>query len=78
MTQQTKNTTSFFTMKKLIITTLILLVVFSISGFVIVNRTKTQIKELFQMNRERQEENYYMAEFEFKMLGIAYYLDKGQ
>jgi len=42
-----------------------------------VNRTKNQVKELFQMNKERQEQGYYMAEFEFKMLGIAYDLDKG-
>jgi hypothetical protein len=30
------------------------------------------------MNKELQEEGYYMAEFEFKMLGIANYLDKGR
>jgi hypothetical protein len=42
-----------------------------------VNRTKTQISDLFRLNKELQEEGYYMAEFEFKMLGIAYYLDKG-
>jgi len=24
------------------------------------------------------EEGYYMGEFEWKMLGLAYYLDKGQ
>lgn len=29
------------------------------------------------MNKELQEENYYMAEFEFKMLGLSYLLDKG-
>lgn len=77
MTQQPKNTKSFFTKKKLILTTLVLLVVLSVSGIVIANRTKTQINELFKMNKELQEQNYYMAEFEFKMLGIAYYLDKG-
>jgi len=37
-----------------------------------VNRTKMQMKELFHMNKKLQEEGYYMAEFEFKMLGIAY------
>jgi len=30
------------------------------------------------MNKVLQEEGYYMAEFEFKMMGIVYYLDKGQ
>ena len=36
------------------------------------------VPELFRLNKECQEEGYYMAEFEFKMLGLAYYLDKGQ
>ena len=42
-----------------------------------VNRTKTQVKELFIMNKELQVQNYYMAEFEFKMLGLSYLLDRG-
>ena len=33
---------------------------------------------LFKLNKECQEEGYYMAEFEFKMLGFAYQLDKGR
>lgn len=77
MTQKTKKMSSFFTKKKLILTTLVILLILSISGIVIANRTKNQIKELFKMNKELQEQNYYMADFEFKMLGIAYYLDKG-
>lgn len=40
-------------------------------------RTKEQVKEMFRLNKELQEENYYMAEFEFKMLGLSYLLDKG-
>ena len=36
------------------------------------------IPDLFRLNKECQEEGYYMGEFEFKMLGFAYYLDKGQ
>jgi hypothetical protein len=32
---------------------------------------------LFKLNKKCQEEGYYMAEFEFKMLGFAYELDKG-
>jgi len=36
------------------------------------------IPDLFRLNKECQEEGYYMAEFEFKMLGFAYDLDKGQ
>ena len=47
------------------------------SAFVIKNRVQGQVKELFKMNKKLQEEGYYMAEFEFHMLGTAYYLDKG-
>ena len=36
------------------------------------------VPALFKLNRECQEEGYYMAEFEFKMLGFAYQLDKGR
>ena len=46
-------------------------------GVVKAMQTKSLVKELFKLNKQRQEENYYMAEFEFKMLGISYHLDKG-
>lgn len=50
-----------------------------VGGFLtyMVFRTKSQVQELFLLNKLRQEEGYYMAEFEFKMLGITYLLDKG-
>jgi hypothetical protein len=35
------------------------------------------IPEMFRLNKQLQEEGYYMAEFEFKMLGTVYYLDRG-
>lgn len=54
-----------------------LLTVTVITGFILINRVRTQVKELFRMNKTLQEEGYYMADFEFKMLGFAYYLDKG-
>jgi hypothetical protein len=38
----------------------------------------SRIPYLFRLNKACQEEGYYMGEFEFKMLGLAYYLDKGQ
>ncbi|MDQ1297067.1 MAG: hypothetical protein QG611_1046 [Bacteroidota bacterium] len=66
-------------LKKIIfLTAIILVILISVTGFVIKNRIQTQVKELFKMNKELQEENYYMAEFEFKMLGMSYYLGKGQ
>ena len=65
-------------LKKTIIFSLILvLLTFSITGLFLKNRIKTRATELFRMNRILQEEGYYMAEFEFKMMGIVYYLDKG-
>ncbi|MBD3276170.1 MAG: hypothetical protein GF372_12715, partial [Candidatus Marinimicrobia bacterium] len=38
---------------------------------------KTKVKELFLLNRELQQEGYYMADFEFRMLGFSYLLDTG-
>ncbi len=40
-------------------------------------RVKSQVKDLFKLNKTLQEEGYYMAEFEFRMVGMGYYLDKG-
>lgn len=36
------------------------------------------VPDLFRQNRACQQEGYYMAEYEFKMLGFAYQLDRGQ
>ena len=36
------------------------------------------VPQMFQLNQQRQQERYYMAEFEFKMLGLIYYLDHDQ
>ena len=63
--------------KVILLSLVILLVVFIISGLFIKNRVQSQAKELFTMNKVLQQEGYYMAEFEFKMLGFLYDLDKG-
>ncbi len=63
--------------KKTMSAVLIIFLVLFISVFFTVFQIKTETKDLFRMNKELQEEGYYMAEFEFKMLGIAYWLDKG-
>ena len=68
---------TFFSKKHFILTTLGLFVVLCIVIAGTVYRTKTQMQELFKLNKELQEQNYYMADFEFKALGIAYLLDKG-
>lgn len=49
-----------------------------ITGFgLYVYRSVASVPEMFKLNGELQAQGYYMAEFEYKMLGIAYYLDKG-
>lgn len=40
--------------------------------------TSFLVTDLFRLNRECQQEGYYMADFEFKMLGFAYLLDRGR
>jgi hypothetical protein len=75
MATRTKN--RFVSRKKIIIFISSLLVIFGVFAYFKVTTFKNSVKELFRMNKERQEQNYYMAEFEFKMLGIAYHLDKG-
>jgi len=55
----------------------ILLASLILTGIVISLNVKSKVKELFKMNKSLQEEGYYMADFEFKMVGFAYYLDKG-
>ncbi|TAL36692.1 MAG: hypothetical protein EPN93_07655 [Spirochaetes bacterium] len=45
---------------------------------VIVYVSIPSIPGMFRLNKQLQEEGYYMAEFEFKMLGLAYYIDKGE
>jgi hypothetical protein len=61
----------------LILVSILIIAAVAITGFSIKNRVQTQVKELFIMNKQLQEEGYYMAEFEFQMLGFAYFLDKG-
>ena len=48
-----------------------------LTGTMIFLQVKTQVKDLFKMNKALQEDGYYMADFEFKLLGFEYYLDKG-
>ena len=68
--------------RNVIITISIILAVFIISsGLYLYQKiisSKNMVEELFQMNSDRRAEGFYMAEFEMKMVGILYYLDKGQ
>jgi hypothetical protein len=65
-------------LKKVVLLSIAVFITLSILGGFVVLRVKSQVKDLFRMNKVLQEEGYYMAEFEFKMMGIVYYLDKGQ
>lgn len=61
-----------------ILVILMLMLALGISVVVSVFHVRSQITDLFRMNKELQEEGYYMADFEFKMMGMAYWLDHGQ
>ena len=63
--------------KKIILAISVFLIIVTASGFFTMNHTKNQIRDLFRMNKQLQEEGYYMGDFEFKMMGIVYWLDKG-
>ncbi len=63
--------------KTISLAVIVILTFILVGGYILKNRIQTQVKELFRLNKILQEEGYYMAEFEFKMLGIVYYLDKG-
>lgn len=60
--------------KRLIV---IVMAIFMIVSVICVHRSVMLISEMFRLNGKLQSEGYYMGEFEFKMLGCAYYLDKG-
>ena len=64
--------------KNFIIAVVSLIVIFV--AFVVFRsvQLKTQVRELFELNKQLQKEGYYMADFEFRMLGFSYLLDKGE
>ncbi|GBF34227.1 hypothetical protein DCCM_3339 [Desulfocucumis palustris] len=63
--------------KKTILIVSIFILALIISLFFTVLHVQSQITDLFRLNKELQEEGYYMADFEFKMMGMAYWLDHG-
>ena len=65
--------------KHLIIVVSIIVIFFLIgSSIAVKNSFKKKIMEIFRLNEDLKSEDYYLAEFEFKMVGCAYYLDRGQ
>ncbi|WP_425800896.1 hypothetical protein ACHOLT_11930 [Desulfitobacterium sp. Sab5] len=66
-------------MKKKYLVIVLMFVVFLLLGAgVIVYKGFKLVPEMFRLNDHLKSEGYYMSEFEWKMLGNAYYLDKGQ
>ncbi len=65
------------TKMRVLLLVLLIILALGLGVFAQVNKVKSRIKVMFKMNRTLQEQNYYMADFEFKLLGIAYLLDKG-
>lgn len=65
--------------KRIILAVTIILLASAILSVTIISlNVKTEVKELFRLNKTLQEEGYYMAEFEFQMVGFSYYLGKGR
>lgn len=63
-------------MKKIFIA-LAFITVFIFTGYTVKSYAIPSVPKMFKMNKQLQEEGYYMAEFEYKMLGIVYNLDHG-
>lgn len=62
---------------KIIIVISVFAVMFIMGAGLYVYRSIASVSEMFRLNGELQTQGYYMGEFEFKMLGISYYLDNG-
>jgi hypothetical protein len=60
----------------LICAVFVIAVILLIGKGIYVYRSIASVPEIFRLNGKLKSEGYYMAEFEFKMLGCAYYLDK--
>lgn len=59
-------------------TTLCLAITTALLALGLWTRSFALVPDLFRLNKKCQQEGYYMAEFEFRMLGFAYLLDKGE
>jgi hypothetical protein len=65
--------------KRIILAAVVILLASVIISVTMISlKVRTKVKEMFKLNRTLQEEGYYMADFEFKMLGCGYYMGKGQ
>ena len=67
-----------FTRKRILIVILVLAAGIGLAAFYLAFQVKTQMRAMFKLNKQLQEQNYYLADFERKMLGAAYLIDKGR
>jgi hypothetical protein len=63
------------TKKKIILSAVIAVMLIAA---VIIKNNFVSVSGLFKLNKQLQEQGYYMAEFEFKMVALAWYLDRGR
>jgi len=67
-----------FLMKRLFISSAALVLIILTAAGLFSFNIALKFKDLFRYNKLRQEQGYYTAEFEFKLLGIGYSFDKGE
>lgn len=63
--------------KRILIIVILALVIASIGAGLMVRATIKSVPALFERNAELKAQGYYMGAFEFKMLGVVYYLNEG-
>jgi len=73
-----KEGVKFMRRKYLITVISVMVAIFLIGSGFYVYTSFASIPKMFRLNEKLKSEGYYMAEFEFKMLGIVYYVYKGQ
>ncbi len=63
--------------KRMVLLAVVVVLASTVAILIFKNLTQTKVRSLFRMNKELQEQGYYMADFEFKMMGIVYWMDQG-
>lgn len=64
--------------KKLLFPVISIILIFLLGSGFYIYQSFAAVPKMFRLNEKLKAEGYYMGEFEFKMLGLVHYLDKGQ
>jgi len=75
--KQFKETTTFSGKKKTVLASSVLVVLLAALCVGLPYYVKYKISGMFKLNAQRKCEGYYLSDFEWEMLGGAYYLDNG-